>query len=475
MKLKADLLKKYGLSGIKTVFMKISVRFLGGVDEIGANSCYLYLDGTGIVIDAGLHPNKRDKQAFPFYEAIASEPVDLCVITHGHTDHIGAIPFLIKNQPQVKLLASEATCDIVPIMLKDAARLLKTEVAIQYGAEIMSLYKKEILEKISSVMEGIKYRKKFEYCGRSGRLNITITLYPAGHILGSASVLIECGGYSILHTGDINLKDQKILKKAGPPKHHLDCLITECTNVSDLNLKEYDYEIKSFAAFINEVANANGSVLVPCFALGKTQETLKILYNLMRKGSIPSMPIYTAGIGKRISRLYDINTYIEPMLNPGFEVSDIPQESIQYDALYTGKYFKESSIVLVPSGMMNKGTLSYKLAQKWFRLKNFGIALVGFQDESSPGYALLGSKENIEFEFGGNKVKRRCMFGKFRFTSHALFDDLVSYIEDVKPGKLFIIHGSPESGDRLALEIRGRLTDTMTFIPKTAEEYILTE
>lgn len=446
--------------------------FLGGVEEIGANSCYLYLDGTGIIIDAGLHPKIRDKNCFPVIDAIENHPVDYLILTHAHTDHIGAVPYVLKKYPHLKLIMTRATRDLVEIMLRDTAKILKSKAASELPSDMLSLYKPETLDLINSILEAYKYNEKISITGRAGRSETNVWLYASGHILGSASVRIENRSKSIFHTGDINFENQRIISAAKPPAIHVDSLITECTNAA-ADLPDYKSEMKRLAKFINEIVNENGSILIPAFALGKTQETLKILYDLMRKGSIPVLPIYTGGIGQRISIIYDKYCYSVPMMNPGFEVSDIPQIRIRYDELSSGDYFKEPGIVVTSNGMMQQGTVSYKLALKWFRLKNFGIAIVGYQDDNSPGWQLQRSEIDKEFEYGDKKVKRSCRLDTFRFTSHSSLSGIVDYISEVKPNQVFAVHGSEDSCENMCLSVQTVLPDCGTVIPILGKEYIL--
>jgi Cft2 family RNA processing exonuclease len=365
---------------------------------------------------------------------------------------------------------SEATQTLAGLMLKDTSKILKSEIAEEFSEELLSLYKSEVLEKIDAVMTGLKFGKQYKLQGRAGLSEITVSLFPAGHILGAASVLIESDGKSLLHTGDLNFKNQQLLAGASLPKRHIDFVITECTNSSG-DLPDYKSEKKRLGAFINEIADKNGSILMPAFALGKTQELLKIVYSLMKKGSIPFLPIFTAGLGVKISKVYDKYCYYDAMKEPGFEVSDIPQEFIDYERLISAKYFKEPSIVIVSSGMINTGTVSHKLAMRWMKHKNFGIAFTGYQDIDSPGYSILNSPKDKVFVLNGKKIKRLCEVGKFRFTSHALIEDIIGYIGEIKPNESFIIHGSSESCEKLAENLHDLLPGKKIIIPVSGKTY----
>jgi Cft2 family RNA processing exonuclease len=451
--------------------LNAEVIFLGGVGELGANSVYIYIDGTGIIIDAGLHPRKRDKDAFPSFDAIFGKPVDLLIITHAHTDHIGAIPFLLKYFPHTKIMMTKATRDLSEIMLKDTAKLLQTELVDEYSIDTLSLYKPEVLENIWMLMDGYNYKEEISFCGYAGRSEIKITFYPAGHILGAASVKLDFCGKTLLHSGDVQFINQAIIAGADLPKHHIDSLIIESTNAGEPDLPDYNDEIKRLAKFINEIVDKNGSILIPAFALGKTQEILKILYSLMQKNSIPNLNIYTGGLGKVISRFYDKYCYSVPMVKSGFEISDIPQEDIIWDELMTGKYFKEPAIVVASSGMMNVGTTSYQLANKWIKMKNFGIAFIGYLDESSPGYEILKANLNKDFKFGTIKTRIMCKVQNFRFTSHAYLKGIINYIADIKPNIIFINHGDYNSSKNLGIKINEHGIKSQYFIPDSQKSY----
>jgi cleavage and polyadenylation specificity factor subunit 3 len=453
--------------------MAIELTFLGGSKEIGASSSYLYLNGTGIFFDAGLHPKKRDKDTFPLFELTEAMPTDILAVTHAHNDHIGAIPYLLKYHPHLKIFMTEATQELAEIMLKDTAKLLKSEVTLEFPAEILSLYKPEVLKKIGMVMNGLKYDSLFKFTGRTGSSEINLSFHHSGHILGSSSVLVESGSYSLLHTGDIKFSDQQVLKKAALPNRHVNTLVLESTNANNPNLPSWQSEKKRLAKFINEIVNENGSILIPCFALGKTQEVLKIIFDLMTKGNIPHLPIYTGGLAEKISLLYDKYCYTVPMVRPGFEISDILQQKILRSELSKGKYFREPSIVIASSGMVNEGTISYELAKRWMRIQNYGIAFVGYQDEDEPGYALLHSEIEKEFKFGKIKTVRKCNVKSFRFSSHASLEELIGFIDNINPEELFIVHGEERSSEQLAILVQERHRNMRIILPEIGKTYMV--
>lgn len=455
--------------------MTAELLVLGGAEEIGANCTYLGFDRTGILIDAGLHPKDRSAGAFPDVDALGLRQADALVITHAHNDHMGGLPYVMRRLPHVRAIMTHATRDLSHVMLHNTAKLLKTDIRDHLPKESLEFYKKDTIELLRHAFEAFPYEEPFDITGYSGDDTVRTSLHWSGHILGSASVLMDWKGLRVLHTGDVQFDNQSIVQKARTPRSHVDVLIMESTNGATERLNDVPHESKRLANFINTVTTANGSVLIPTFALGKTQEVLRVLWGLMQRGSIPQLPIFTAGMGLKINKIYDQYCYTEPMRQPGFEVSDIPQQRIIFDELYTGPYFKHPSIVLVSSGMMNKGTLSHALALQWMQKPNFGIAFIGYQDPDAPGYALLNSLPGVPFEFGQRTVRRVCHIERLRFSAHASLDGLLGFVMDVRPGTAVLMHGSVEACDHLALCIKERLPGTRVLIPRRGIPYRLSK
>lgn len=457
-----------------TQCMAHSITFLGGAEEIGANSCFLDIDGTGMFIDAGLHPRMKVKRTFPAVEAITHTNTDYALLTHAHNDHVGGLPYLLKFHPHLKLMATRATRDVMSITLPNTAKILRSAPPVDVLAADLEHYQSKTVREIVSLVEGVEYDTPLPLRGKRGITDINATFFNAGHILGSAGILFEVGGKNIFHTGDVQFHNQAVLTKAKFPRHHLDVLICESTNgLSDEDTPEFNKEKQNLAQFINAITTNGGSVLIPSFSLGKTQEILTILYQLMKKTTIPTLPIYTGGISKKVSNLYDRYCYDGGRVNKGFEIADIPQNPINHEELMTGPYFSTPSIVVASSGMMNPGTTSYKLAAKWLDKGNFGIAFVGYQDEDAPGHALLNSEHKKPFLFSGTQRTRKCQVGKFRFSAHANRAELVDFILGASPKELYLIHGDDDACSSLALTVMEFLPHTKVVIPRLGKTYQL--
>ncbi len=444
---------------------------LGGAEEVGANCTYLNLEGTGILIDAGLHPRERNQRAFPPLNHLADRVVDHLLVTHAHTDHLGAVPFVLRRYPHLRTVMSYATRDLSHIMLHNNGKLLRGEIAAHFTKESLEYYSREQIQLLRSTFEAVEYEQPMILRGYAGSEDVRVTFHWAGHILGSAGISLECNGLRILHTGDVQFEHQKVIQRARLPRVHADVVITEATNCATDDVISYASETRRLAAFINRISSQGGSVLIPCFALGKTQELLARIHGLMRKGSIPTLPIYTGGMATQVSKVYDHYCYTEPMRVPGFEISDIPQEHLKWETLHNGDYFKKPSIVISPSGMVNKRTMSFVLAKHWMKEPTFGIAFIGYQDPATPGYQLLHSQKNVPFEFADKPHTRLCELDRFRFSAHADLQGLVDYITDVRPKTVVITHGESDACEGLALALRERMPGLRIIIPREGISY----
>jgi Cft2 family RNA processing exonuclease len=446
--------------------------FLGGSEEVGANSVFISVDGINFIVDTGLHPKRRDRLAFPQVEPIINRNIDSILITHAHTDHIGALPYVLKQFPSSKILMTYPTRDLLEILLRDTVKILKSDVTTEFDSSALEYYKRDHLNHLWRLLEASHYNQENVYLDYFSDNKAIVKFHQAGHILGSASISIDTDSTSILHSGDLNFTDSAMLKKASLPRHHRDILIMESTNGNTElpNLKE---EINRFATYINKITNQNGVVLVPIFSTGKAQEILRILYSLKRKGSIPNLPIYTHGLTRRISRVYDIYCYYEGMKNKGFEVSDVEQEELILKDFSTSEIIRKPGIILANGGMVGRRTYAYTAAFDVLKKANSGIAIVGYQDEDTPGYAILNSQKKDKIQLGNHKIIRECEVEKFRFSAHSPREKIIEYILDVKPKYLFLNHGQEEAISYIAMAISEHNIGTKIIIPTVGKSYII--
>ena len=417
---------------------------LGGADEVGASCYYLYIDGTGIILDCGIHPQKIGLESLPDFDLIKDEPIDFVFISHAHQDHIGALPFLIKKFPHLQIFSTIQTAEIALLTLHNSANLLREEI----NDETFPIYTHEEVDMLIRSIKFYNYKQQIEISGlcHSNSEKIKVTFHDAGHILGAAAILIEYANKIIFYTGDFRLEEQFIMNGVNFPKTKVDFLITETTygSTPTEKLETFHSESKRFAKEANKIISLGGSILVPVFALGKMQEILMMIHLLMVKNQLTHVPIYTGGLAKDISHLYDLNKYLVKRNYPDVDLKKIEQKDY-YLIKDVNQFFKESCIVLATSGMVLPRTVSHRLTEYWLDNSKSAIFIVSYCSPETPGYALINAKEGQKIIFNSFEKEVKCDIKKFNFPSHASRNSIVELIKKVSPEKLVLIHGEENS------------------------------
>jgi cleavage and polyadenylation specificity factor subunit 3 len=442
---------------------------LGGAQEIGANCYYLNLNETGIILDCGMHPQKTGLDALPNFNLLNNLPLDYVLISHAHQDHLSALPFLIKKFPYLKIISTPQTRALAELTLHSSVTILKEQVK----DENFEIYTHEEIDLLIKMIDYKSYNEVFEVKGYKNGEGAEVEFYDAGHILGSAGIFIE-SKKNIFYTGDINLADQPLICGADFPNKRTDILILETTyGATDSSiLLGWEMEAERLAISINKIFNEGGSVLIPVFSLGKTQEMLKTLWDLILKGKLPNADIYTGGIGVKINRVYDYNRYVVNMNDPEFELNKIPQKNL-YEIEDPNDFFKTPCIVLASSGMMIEGTASYRLAKKWIKQKNSAIFTVGYMEESTPGYKFANAVKGEKIKFSEYEEEINCTIKKFRFTAHSKREDLIEIVARLKPESVILIHGDAGAIDWVGANILRKFKGIKVYKAEIGNELIL--
>lgn len=428
---------------------------LGGTDEIGASCFYLNIEGTGILLDCGIHPRKKGIDALPNFDLLSELPLDYVLISHAHQDHIGSLPFLVQRFPHVIIYSTEQTKEIASVILHNAVNIL-----LQNSSEDnLRIYTHDEIDLLVKSMIGVSYNNKFIIKGlrHNSIFPINITFIDAGHILGSSSILIEYNEEKILYSGDINIGQQTIMTGAELENvNHLNTLILESTygSTDSKKLGTWDSELKRLAKSANKILQEGGSVLIPVFALGKTQEMLASVYNLIKSGLMVETNIYTGGVGREISRIYDNNRYITRRKNSNLELKEVPQLNLLEVEDYN-EFRKNPGIVLASSGMMLEGTTSFKLLDFWLGQKNFAIFGVGYMDPETPGYKVINSSKGEQICLTDFSPPRtvNCEIEKFYFPSHSKREELLEIVRMTHPKRVILVHGETISKDWIGSNI----------------------
>ncbi len=429
---------------------------LGGTDDIGAGCFYLNIHGSGILLDCGIHPRKNGLESLPNFDIINDIALDFVLISHAHQDHIGALPFLVQKFPHAIIYSTPQTKEIADVTMHNAVNILNST---QASDSDFKIYNHEEIDLLVRSIRTVDYNTPISLKGmrHNSSSSIQVTFYDAGHILGSAAILIQFNDLKILYTGDINLSSQSIMNGADLSQiGRVNTLIVESTYAATDSalLGTWETELKRFTKSANKIINNGGSILIPVFALGKMQEMLSSIFQLIEKRKLTDTNIYTGGVSREISKLYDKNRYIVKRKNPNLELNSIPQLNIP-DISDLNYFQKNNGIVLVSSGMMLPGTTSYKLLDFWLKQESFAIYGVGYMDPETPGYKVISSKQGdkILLYAGGPESAVRCSIERFYFPSHSNREKLLSIVDKTKPERVILVHGDSDAKDWLGFNI----------------------
>lgn len=449
---------------------------LGGADDIGASCFYLKINNSGILLDCGIHPRKNGLESLPKFELIENEPLDYVIISHAHQDHIGALPFLIQKFPHVIIYSTYQTIEVAELTLHNAVNILSQR---SLPDDNLRFYTHDEINFLVRSMRDIGYHVPVELSGlrHNSEKPILLTLGNSGHILGAAYIILEFEDQKIIYTGDINLTRQALIPAADLSKiEKTSILIMETTyGASDSKqLGNLHSESRRLASSANKILNQGGSILIPVFALGKTQEILAILDKLMKERLLTETIIYTGGISREISALYDKARFIVGFNNPNLVLKEIPQHNhLTIDDL---NYFQRNpGIVLASSGMMLPGTTSYKYLEYWLKQKNFAIFGVGYMDQDTPGYRVMNSTtgSSIKLTETSELQKVQCAIKKFYFPSHSKREELLSLVEKSNPEKILLVHGDNNSRNWIGEKILNMNGRKKVFKPEIGKKIIL--
>ena len=427
---------------------------LGGDIEIGGSAILIEAAGRRVLVDAGMHPDGHGPSRI---SDLGDKGLDAVVVTHAHNDHAGYIPALIERFPRARVFCSDATAHLLPTMWADSARLMERAfVEADDGTDArLPLYGSAEVETAESRIEERSFQRPFTLG------DLRLTLFPAGHILGAAGVVIEGGNCRIVVTGDISGPDDQYLsvEPAHLPEGLIrgaDLLIIETTYChSDHHQRsiQEDGLVKS----VRSVVERRGRVLIPAFGLGRAQEVILILSR-----QLPEINMLVDGIARDISTIYERMSGAtgQSLSILGGKVQQVRNRARELRSFNSG-------VIVASSGMLTGGP-SVAWAQKILPDERDALLLCGYQDEESPGRRLErllnGNGPRTlrlpDQEEGWIDVEVKADVRKYSLSAHADRRGLLEIIDRVRPKETMLVHGLPEpqAEFRDALNRRGHRT-----------------
>lgn len=417
-------------------------------NEIGANCYYIEAGGTGLVLDAGMHPKLEGRDALPAFDLLHSRPVHAAFLSHAHLDHTGSLPLLIHHAPEARIFMSEPTYHLAEPLLHNSVNVMKRQ-RDERGLAEYPLFTHTDVDQCKQKWQACHLERRWSLQGFPVRSDdpdpTTFTLHHAGHILGSAAIRLQLHGQSFLYTGDINFADQDLLGRATLPVEDIDTLIIECTRGAQPTPDGFSraHSTTALLQAIQEVFDRNGAVLIPIFAMGKTQEILALLHKALLRGQIDYEGLWIGGLGKVFTQVYDRLSDTAPGRIDRMRLAEEVQPEVFEIRRAQAFRPRPGHIYLLPSGMMTAQTTSHRLASLFLQRPEHAVFFVGYTDPESPAGRLRATPAGGEILLGGESgpVQVRCPVRHFDFTSHATRESIIDYISRVRPRRCFLVHG----------------------------------
>jgi metallo-beta-lactamase family protein len=465
--------------------MDVKIKFLGAARSVTGSKYFLEIGRQKILVDCGMFQGKKELR-LRNWDPLPINPADIeiVVITHAHIDHIGYLPRLVKDGFNGKIICTPATEDLMKIMLLDAAKLQEEEAlfALKKGyskhEKPQPLFSTEDAKLVLKLVESHPL-KQVVLLGKS----VSIQFFNSGHILGSAFVVMTLKGdretKKILFSGDLGRYDDPVMF-APDPAIESDVIIIESTYGNRIN-PQVDVE-EQLTTIVHEACDANGALLVPAFALGRTQSLIYYFQLLMEKGNIPSLPIYIdSPMAINVTDLYERHADLHKIKitkqgSQLLSIFDSPQIHFCHtrESSQALNDIKKPMIIISASGMATGGRILHHLTHRLPRQSDT-VLIAGYQAEGSRGRRLLEGEKTLRIF--GEDVPVNCRVRELHgLSAHADQPELIRWLGTVKksPKFTFVTHGELESATAFSSLIETQLK-WKTMIPDYLQSMTLFE
>ena len=448
--------------------------------EIGANSYYLEVAGRGLVLDSGMHPKCEGEEALPNLNALAGRKPEAVIISHSHQDHIGTLPVLMRRQPQARVFMTEPTSEIGDILLHNSVNVM-TRQREELGTTLYPLFTHREIDRVRERWRSCALRQAYTLSGErvpAESSETTFEFFDAGHVLGSTGILLRAEGRTLFYTGDVNFDDQTIAQAAvfpesEPDGRKVDILIMECTRGDTPVPSTWSRatEEKRLMLAIEDAFARGGCVLIPVFALGKTQEVLAILYKMRREKTL-DFPIYIGGLSSKISEIYDCRAQMGRRQLSRLQLLDELRPFVLNAETIHDAGARPGRVYALSSGMMTPKTLSNIFAQRIVDQLRHSIFFVGYADPESPAGILRNAKPNEQVTIDPDRPPQRvrCHIEQFQFSAHASRESLVAFAQRLAPKKILLVHGDPLAVEWIRTRLAADLPNSEIIVPTPGVE-----
>ena len=459
----------------------MKIEFIGGARTVTGSSFIIKDDDFTIMIDCGMFQGNAELRERNMLSLIYDpSKIDALIVTHAHIDHSGLIPKLVKEGFYGNIYSTKATADLASIMLPDSAHI--QEMDVKWINRKNKKLNRDLVEPLYTVKDAEDALENFVPVSLNEKIQIhpriEIRFREAGHILGSSFVEIwveEDGKQKkIVFSGDLGPKDQAIIKDPDVIDD-ADILLIEST-YGDRVHKDRPDTYKEFKEIILDSYNKSGNIIIPAFAIERTQEIIYTLGRLFRDGELPEIPVYidsplaisATEIFRKNRDSFDEETW--KILESGNSPLNFPSLTFVKSAEESKKLNEtaKGSIIISASGMCTAGRIKFHLANNLYKL-NSSIIFVGYQAEGTLGRKIVDGAKQVKV-YGEDVSVNAKIYTLGGFSGHADRDGLIDWMSHIKNPdlKVFIIHGEEKVALNFADTIKEKLGH-FTYIPKWGE------
>jgi len=467
----------------------MKITFHGAAKTVTGSQHLIEVNGKRILLDCGLFQGKR-KEAFELNRTgfCAGKDLDCLVLSHAHIDHSGNIPCLVKKGFNGDIICTSATRDLCAVMLMDGAHIQEQDVEFinklrrqNKQKEFEPLYTKEDVVVSMDQFVGISYNRRREIVP-----GVHLTLVDAGHMLGSANVILDIHDQEknrdlrLVFSGDIGRSGIPIINDPALLSEGADILIMEST-YGNRQHPPYQESEKELKRIVNETYQRGGTLLIPAFAVGRTQQLVYALHKLFLKRDIPKLPIYVdSPLATRVTDIFRLHPETYDSEIREFLLKDNHSNPFGFDTLrYTQSvedskelnFLREPAIIISASGMMEAGRILHHLRKRISDKKNT-ILVTGWQAPNTLGRRIVEGEETVRI-FGEEFPLRAKVETLTGFSGHADRDGLLAWAGAMqkKPTRTFVVHGEDEAATALAESLRQELGFPMVEIPEPHQSF----
>ena len=455
------------------------IRFHGAAQTVTGSQHLLEVNGSRILLDCGLFQGRRSET----YERNRNHPfdparIDAVILSHAHIDHSGNLPHLVKHNFNGPIYATKATVDLADIMLRDSGHIQESDAmfvnkkrAKRGEPPIEPLYTIEDAEQVTDHFRPMAYEQRFEAAP-----GVTARFVEAGHILGSAAVVldIEENGQKVRlwFSGDIGRRKLPLLRDPVLPDA-ADYLLMEST-YGDKPHRDPDAAFVEFRDVVNRTLRRGGKVIIPAFAVGRTQELVYCLNQMMSSGDVPKAPVFVdsplavnaSDIFRKHPEVFDEETreFVANAKHPALDFAQLTYtRSVEESKAVNER--KDPMIIISASGMAEAGRILHHLRNNIENDRNT-VCIVSWQAPYTLGRRLADREKRIKI-FGEAFTRRAEIATIGGLSAHAGQDLLVEYALAVKDQvkKVFLVHGE----ERSAMALREKLVEhslSQVYYPK---------